>query len=294
MGCIHEKRDDDEYNEEDEEEQVFVVSIDSRGRSSSDLETYKEYKCPRSFFEEKIANYPYTICVKSEVAELCGLELKMYFFDCDRAVNHNFHHQHHNHHVHHHNQTVDDMNNIVASLMTFNPDTGHVRFRVHGKAYLVWEDGTRPLSKRQVWGIHELIKEGREKYHDVWDSSGPSDYTNLRKAKLEFIGWCTQYEAGTWSPHAIYEPRHPHHHHHHHNQIHHYDKSRYNRGASGASDQATCHHGENHLHTDCCHSHHQQYRKHRDTAYAAPDPYGLKLKENSRNPLQGVFSSCRS
>ena len=305
MGCTDRRRNDDDDDDDSIEDEVFVVSVDRRGRAASDLEAYKEYTCPRSFFEEKIVDYPNTVCVVSEIAELCGLDLKMYFFESDHHRDQYIHRGHQ-----HHNNTIDDKTNIAASLMTFNPDTGHTRFKIHGKAYLVWDDGKKPLSKRQVWGIHELVKEARILYHDAIERSSYSDYTVLRRVKLEILGWCAQYEAGTWSPHAIYEPRHPHHPHHH---IHHKSnhqikqKSKYNRGVSGVSDSATCHHGEDHMHTDCCHKDHDHHRQHLsnendwDEAInrerVAVDPFGLKLKEKSprsRNPLQAVFSACHA
>jgi hypothetical protein len=208
-------------------DEIYFVSVDSRGKTSSDLECYKEQTCSFAFFEQHIHDNPKNICVKSQVAGLAGLDLKLYF------------HEHSPYHIHY----SDDFRghsplgrtNGIATLLTFNPETGYYNHLVQGKAYVLLNDGTSPLSKRQVWGIQELIHEAKYLYHQ--DGGRMSD-----EAHLELLTWCAQYQKGTWAPHRIYEPRHhPRHH-----------RCNYRRKDSGSSDQATCHHGSTH------HAHHDR------------------------------------
>lgn len=122
--------------------------------------------------------------------------------------------------------------------MTFNPETGYYNHLVFGKAYVMLKDGTTPLSKEQVWGIQELITQAKTLYH-----RGHQHFSE--EAHQEVLTWAAQYQAGTWAPHSIYEPRHPH-------------KPVLYRLESGMSDQATCHHGCTHAHHNghhrCCHN----------------------------------------
>jgi hypothetical protein len=275
----------------EDDEDVYVVSVDSRGRSASDLEAYKEYTCPRSFLNKQLADAPMAVCVTSEIAELCGMKLKVYFFESD--------HQRENCEP----STEEDLHheiNVAGALFTFDPETGHTRWKIHGQAFIVWEDGTKPLSKRQVWGMHELIKEGRALYSSV-KSHDPNDYTHLRKAKLEIIGWCAQYEAGTWSPHAIYEPRHLRHQHH--NAAH--QQHQLERGFSGVSDQATYHHGEefeghmahtphhqNLTHLKSTHKNDAESPSRQDFERRGPFQEDQPRGGNHRNPFQIMFSGC--
>lgn len=209
---------------------IHIVAVDSRGHSPSDLECYKELTCSREFFEGHIHDNPKNICVKSQVAGLCGLDMKIYFHDHDP------------YHIHYRDQFRGHVplskTNGIATLLTFNPETGYYNHLVRGKAYVLLDDGRVPLSKRQVWGIQELIREAKDLYHK--DGHSITD-----DAHMELQSWCTQYLQGTWAPHGIYETRKgkPHH---------------YQRAESGMSDQATCHHGCTHVHHDghhkCCHS----------------------------------------
>jgi hypothetical protein len=175
------------------------------------------------------------------VAGLAGLDLKVYF------------HAHVPFHIRH----SDDFRGLsplgrtngIATLLTFNPETGYYNHLVRGKAYVLLNDGTTPLSKRQVWGIQELIHEAKDLYHQ--DGGRMSD-----EAHLELLTWCTQYQQGTWAPHGIYEPRH-----------HPQRRSccHYRRHDSGSSDQATCHHGVTHIHH---HGHHDCCRSNEETEHA--------------------------
>jgi hypothetical protein len=249
------------------DDEVFVVTVDSRGKSPSDLEGYKEISCNYDFFQDHVHDDPRNICVKSQVAGLCGLDLKLYFHDDS--------HLRHLEELDHPLSSIGRTNG-VGTLLTFNPETGEFNHAVHSKAYVLMNDGRTPLSKRQVWGIVELIREARSMYEDfkkthAANKGGSFEDTEtknilsyssspaLQEAYKELLNWCAHYQQGTWVPHSIYEPRHPRHHHH---RQHHNDKEEdrdgkkgcgckdYNRQESGVSDAATCHHGRCHTHHD--------------------------------------------
>jgi hypothetical protein len=236
---------------------IFIVSVDSRGTATTDMAAYKEHTCSNEFFQQHIHDNPKNVCVKSQVAGLCGLDLKLYF------------HQHSPyHHASHddyqvHKPMCTNVNGI-ATLLTFNPDTGYYNHLVFGKAYVLLNDGKTPLSKEQVWGLQELITQAKTLYHR--DGKHISE-----AAHQELLKWTAQYQAGTWAPHSIYEPRHPH-------------RPVYYRFESGMSDQATCHHGCAHAHHDghhkCCH-HNEDTDDIWDTA--AWDEAKIEYEE-ARNP----------
>jgi hypothetical protein len=213
-------------------DEIYIVSVDSRGKSPSDLECYKEHSCSFNFFEQHIHDNPKNICVKSQVAGLAGLDLKVYF------------HEHSPYQIHYSDNfrglaPLLGRTNGIATLLTFNPETGYYNHLVRGKAYVLLNDGTTRLSKRQVWGIQELIHEAKDLYHQ---SGGRMS----NEAHMELLTWCAQYQQGTWAPHRIYERRH----------LKHHRCCIYRRHDSGRSDQATCHHGLTHIHHnghhDCC------------------------------------------
>ena len=167
----------------------YIVIVDSRERqSTSDLEGYKEYQCTTSHYNELIVNHYNNQCIRCDVAKLCGMNIKIYFYDLEQ--------QHHSINQYHSCPT-----NGIATSLTFNPNTGFYKRLIYGKAYIVWNDGDLPLSKRQVWGLHEMIKEARELYHDrrsIW------------KATRQLKKWCNEYQIGIWHPHWFYEQRHCH------------------------------------------------------------------------------------
>lgn len=223
-----EERTDRGFNDHDK---IFVVSVDSRGKATSDMSCYKEHICSADYFASHVKDNHKTICVKSRVAGLCGLDLKVYF---------------HRHSPYHHDSKQDyhifkpmcTNVNGVATLLSFNPETGYYNHLVFGKAYILVDEGETALSMQQVWGLVELITEAKNLYHqDHHHISG--------KAHRELAKWTDRYRAQTWVPRSIYEPR----------KI---AKPVYYRFESGMSDQATCHHGGVHVHHDghheCCHT----------------------------------------
>ena len=96
-------------------ENIYVVSVDSRGKSIADLECYTEHTVDRNYFNEHIRDYSKNVCVKSQVAALCGLDLKMYY-----------HEHHEDHTVRYYDQTLGGISRLhqtngIASLLTFAP-----------------------------------------------------------------------------------------------------------------------------------------------------------------------------
>jgi hypothetical protein len=169
----------------------YVVIVDSRDRSTSDLEAYKEYTCSVAHYENLIVNHYNNICVASDVAKLCGLDLKVYFYD---PINFGGR-----------SSLSSEHSNGIATLLTFNPATGHCKNTVHGKAYVVWDNGDLPLSKRQVWGVQELIKEARNLY--MAPTCDHMESTLHHIAQKQLLKWCDQHRSGTWGPHSLYETR---------------------------------------------------------------------------------------
>jgi hypothetical protein len=203
------------------DDKVYVVSVDSRGKATSDMSSYKEQTCSASFFSDHIKGNVKIICVESLVARLCGLDLRVYFH-----LHSPLHHSSDDdHHIH---KPLCTNVNGIATLLTFNPETGYYNNLVLGKAYVLLDSGTTALSSHQLWGIVELISESKNLYHQ-------NHRRISEEANQELRRWVEQYRAQTWVPRSIYEPRRP-------------QKPVYFRLESGMSDQATCHHGDVHLH----------------------------------------------
>jgi hypothetical protein len=203
-------------------DEMYIVTVDSRGRSPSDLEGYREISCNNDFWLDHIRDDPNNICMKSQVAGLCGLDLEMYFHDPTPNM-----------------IQLEELHcplspigrtNGAATLLLFNPETGKFNHVVYGKAYVLLNGGGTPLSKRQVWGIIELIREARKMYESMEDKYGPTSTENktetintttseqqhydepvavvapvdhssspaLQHAHKELMNWCSHYKQGTW------------------------------------------------------------------------------------------------
>jgi hypothetical protein len=167
--------------------EIYVVTVDTRDTDASDIEGYKEYTLERNtgFLDSVLVHNPLRVkkCVKSAVAKLCGLDMKIYF----------------------HEHGVDDMrsfgqNNGAATMLTMDPDTGFARHQIQGKAYVIVDDGNAPLSRHQVWGIQELICCAKPIYHHF-------DRDFKQRGKEELLQSCLEYRTGDWGPRFIYYPR---------------------------------------------------------------------------------------
>jgi hypothetical protein len=243
-------------------EEIYIVTVDSREEDSpSNLKCFQENSCPLEFFRDHIRDDPLMICIESQVAKMCGLNLKVYFHQQDpsrpQPQSPHGHHHHHHHHI-----------NAAATLLLFHPETGKFLHAILGKALVVVDDGRTPLSRRQVWGLVEFMREARDLFKNEQKTSD--------EALQQLYHWCAKYRQERWVPHGIYEDRvehaqhfchHNHHHHHKHHQQPlskkidegHESTTKSNTEAkvcgnlckqdSGVTDAATCHHGK-------CHQHH--------------------------------------
>jgi hypothetical protein len=198
--------------------EIYVVAVDSRETTISDMASYKEVTCDANFFQVHVHDDPKNIWVKSPVAELCGLDIKLYFHDHSHLESGFVKHDHHR-------GALLGHSNGIATLLTFNPHTGKCSHLVRGKAYVLLDDGRRPLSKRQVRGLVDMTYKAEKLYEGVEEKQlkqphvhrhgiakgqprDPSLSPELREAYLELLSWCTQYQEGTWAPHSSYEPQH--------------------------------------------------------------------------------------
>jgi hypothetical protein len=182
-------------------DEMYVVIVDTRGMSPSHIDGYEETTCSAKFFDEHVLVNPKVRCVKIKVAELCGIEMKVYF------------HEHTPGHVRHIEETpeegikhaMDDLlhplgrTNGAATYLTFDPRTGCPEFKIRGKAYVVVDGGDYPVSNHQVWGIQELIREAYAVYH----CDPEQDTRGLR----DLVRWCKQYRHQEYGPLTIYIPR---------------------------------------------------------------------------------------
>lgn len=179
---------------------MYVVIVDTRAMSPHDIDGYTEHRCSHDFFDEMVLCKPRTKCIKSKVAELCGLDMKVYFHE----------------YIHPHARTLQDPPEIAitneqrdlspknvingaATLLTFDPRTGFPEYKILGNAYVVVDGGDYPLSSHQVWGIQDLISEARDLYY--------CDPDHLHRGRRQLLRWCVAYRHQEWGPMTIYEPR---------------------------------------------------------------------------------------
>jgi hypothetical protein len=162
-----------------------IVSVDSRGRSTSDIEAYSNHTCSLSYFKRKVASHPHAICHKSKVAALCGLDLKVYFHRDDVVTNHL-------------NQRKEQINH-AATLLTLDPASGFAKYHIRGVAYVVMNDGIAPLSMQQVWGMVELANSALDYFK--------FDPDHQIRGQKELLKNCAMYRAQSWGPLCIYNYR---------------------------------------------------------------------------------------
>jgi hypothetical protein len=167
---------------------LYVVTVDTRGKSSSDITCYHEHTCSQTYFKKIIAGHPDAICFKSKVAALCGINLKIYFHKDDATLIP----------AEGGAATRPDLNR-AATLLTLDPETGFARYHVRGIAYVVMSNGLAPLSFRQVWGIQELANYASDVYK--------SDPDHQKRGKENILRTCKQYRHRGWGPLSIYKPR---------------------------------------------------------------------------------------
>jgi hypothetical protein len=167
---------------------LYVVTVDTRGKSSSDIKGYHEHICSDAYFKKNIAGHPDAVCFRSKVAKLCGLDMKVYFHKEEGSAM----------------QMENDFArkneiNRAATLLTLDPETGFAEHHVRGVAYVVLNDGLAPLSLNQVWGIQELINYASDVYK--------SDPDHKKRGKRELMKSCKMYHFKSWGPLSIYKSR---------------------------------------------------------------------------------------
>jgi hypothetical protein len=176
---------------------VYVVAIDSRKeQTTSSLFGYTEQTTPADSFRSTIVNNPKIRCHQSRVAEMCGLDLKLYFAKCKKGLG-QYYRERGNDAVAAMQPMVEDPhflrgNNGIASWLTIDPLSGLPEWTVTGKAYVVLDDGAAPLSRGQVWGIQEMV----HCLMDVYDC----DPENIRAGRETLTRWAKQYQKRTWVP----------------------------------------------------------------------------------------------
>ena len=287
----------------DDEGVVYLVIVDSRGphHHAADLACYKEQTVSRTYFQTHIQRKASYVNHKSQVARLCGLDLELYFHDhpenkyaCHSNILDEGHHEY--------NEI-----NAIATLLTFEPNTGYYGHIVKDRAYVILNDGSTELSRRQVWGIQEFIRETKDYYHR-------DGHHYSHEAKMKLLGWAHDYVQGIWGPHSIYEPRH------HAQSFHHNssksvenddrhnshprrstsDEKNFTKLDSGLTDQATCHHGATHGHHDghhkCCRGgakdDYAGISKHHVVAYSSDVAQQISRTNACSNRFHEILSSC--
>jgi len=176
------------------ENKVYVVAVDSRADESNSTRCYKEEVCGADYFQQNIVNHPKMKCCQSTLAEMCGMNLKVYFMKYKVGLA-----QHYRSggeaavmNVMVSNPDFLASNNGAASWLTTDPDNGFPEYTICGKAYVVRDDGRAPLSKGQVWAIQEMVNCVMDRYD--------MDPANMVKGKRTLERWSSEYKMKTWMP----------------------------------------------------------------------------------------------
>ncbi|KAG7368769.1 hypothetical protein IV203_031512 [Nitzschia inconspicua] len=177
--------------EEDEitDEQIYTVRVSTdKIQKASDLRCYKETNSYKRWFHDHVTSNSDVICATSKVAELCGVRIKIYY----RAVD-----EERERRRKRRNSRNELPVNKVATLLTFDPNTGLYDHLIRGKAYILADDGHTKISKRTVWMLQELISEYKGIYHKYG-----ADFS--REGQMELLKACVQFKKGKWMPRSVY------------------------------------------------------------------------------------------
>jgi hypothetical protein len=176
---------------------VYVVVIDSRKeQSSSSIFGYTEQTTPAEYFRSTIVSHPSVRCHRSAVADMCGLDMKLYFAKYKKGLG-QYYRERGNDAYAAMQPMVEDPhflrnNNGIASWLTIDPLSGLPEWTVTGKAYVVLNDGMAPLSRGQVWGVQEMVN----CLMDIYDC----DPENIRRGRATLKRWADRYRKKTWVP----------------------------------------------------------------------------------------------
>mmetsp|Transcript_5520 Transcript_5520/g.13286 ORF Transcript_5520/g.13286 Transcript_5520/m.13286 type:complete len:508 (+) Transcript_5520:364-1887(+) len=165
---------------------VYAVVVDtSPDQKSSDLRYYREITCTSAWFEEHIAVNPNNTCAKSLVAELCGIHLRIYYRNCPKDC---------------HNKKHTKPVNKIATMLTFDPNSGLYNHLIRGKAYVIFQSSSSKsirLSRRTVWNMQELVRDHKDIYHKLG-----ADFS--REGQIQLLKACVEYKKGKWVPRSLY------------------------------------------------------------------------------------------
>ena len=155
---------------------VPCVKVDTTDRPSADYRMYVETTV-------SAASLKPMRCEVSEVAKMCGLDLKVYFKkgspgwrQCHRGLG-----------------PPPDLstNNGAATFLLVSPGDGLAEWIVGSEAYVVLGDG-EPITRGQVWGIQEMVNCAM----DIYDITPE----NQRRGREAHIKWAEQYKQRKWTP----------------------------------------------------------------------------------------------
>jgi hypothetical protein len=167
------------------EDVMHAVAVETRQHQKpSNLSCYKEVTTFKSWFEQHVAHNSRTTSAKSLVAELCGLNMRIYYRSQDEQQNGKRH------------KDLFPVNKI-ATVLTFDPNSGLYNHLIRGKAYVVFDNADTRVTKRTVWAIQELISQHKEKYHEYG-----ADFS--RQGQMELLKACVQFKKGNWVPRSVY------------------------------------------------------------------------------------------
>jgi hypothetical protein len=175
-----------------ESEGVHVVTLDTGGSHSADWNGYKANDCNPDYWKSKIVDHPKMTCIKSEIAALCGLNLKVYFTKMSPGIGMYEGQGDPNGLEKVLRSGAMQRNNGAATFLCCSTATGLSNWIVTGKAYVVCDDGATPLSAERVWGIVEMINCAM----DIYDM----DPEAMRKVQASLEKWGAEYQKGTWQP----------------------------------------------------------------------------------------------
>eukprot|EP00557_Chaetoceros_sp_GSL56_P011690 CAMPEP_0176479876 /NCGR_PEP_ID=MMETSP0200_2-20121128/1978_1 /TAXON_ID=947934 /ORGANISM="Chaetoceros sp., Strain GSL56" /LENGTH=162 /DNA_ID=CAMNT_0017875959 /DNA_START=36 /DNA_END=521 /DNA_ORIENTATION=+ len=141
---------------------IYVVEVDTRPSGHSAANNCNTEKTvDATFWEQNIVQNPNITCIPSTIANLCGLDIKLfvsksklskgiaeYFHEGGAdAVNRLFLMNSH----------VFKGNNGAATFLLVEPASGYANKVVKGKSYVVCDDGKTALTRGQVWGLQEMV-----------------------------------------------------------------------------------------------------------------------------------------
>lgn len=175
---------------------IYVVEVDTRGGQSADYRCYKENTVDAEFWERNILQNANVTCIPSIIANLCGLDIKLYVAKSKiskflgesfqeggiDAVNQ----------LLMMNPNIHRVNNGAATFLLLDPESGYATKIVKGKAYVVCDDGKTKLTRGQVWGLQEMVNCAM----DIYDATEE----NMQRGKEAILRWASQYREKTWVP----------------------------------------------------------------------------------------------